>query len=56
MTDENLFDRINVLRVWTRTGKPWDQGPTSNYTKDRQANPENIDIRRTIKAGIIVRF
>jgi len=53
---ENVFDSINVLRVWSRTGDPWDQGPTSNYSKDRQANPENVDIRRTIRAGIIVRF
>ena len=53
---ENVFDHINVLRVWTATGKPWDQGPTSNYSKDRQANPENVDIRRTIKAGLIIRL
>ncbi len=53
---ENLFDNINVLRVWTATGMAWDQGPTSNYPKDRQANPESVDIRRTIRAGIIIRF
>lgn len=53
---ENLFDHINVLRVWTRTGKAWDQGPTSNYSKDRQANPENVDIRRTIRTGLIIRL
>jgi len=53
---QNIFDNINVLRVWSRTGDPWDQGPTSNYTKDRQANPENVDIRRTIRAGIIIRL
>ena len=53
---ENLFDHINVLRVWSRTGKAWDQGPTSNYPKDRQANPENVDVRRTIRTGIIIRF
>ncbi len=52
----NAFDWINDLRVWSRTGDPWDQGPTSNYTEDRQANPENVDIRRMIKAGIILRF
>lgn len=52
----NIFDNINVLRVWTRTGKPWDQGPTSNYPKDRQANPENVDVRRMIHLGLIVRF
>lgn len=53
---ENIFDHINVLRVWTRTGDPWDQGPTSNYTNDRQANPENVDLRRRIRAGIIIRL
>ncbi len=53
---ENLFDKINVLRVWTRTGDPWDQGPTSIFSKDRQANPENVDTRRTIRTGVIVRF
>ncbi|MBN2093432.1 TonB-dependent receptor [candidate division KSB1 bacterium] len=53
---ENLFDNINVLRVWTATGDPWNQGPTSNYSKDRQANPENVDIRRDLRAGLIVRF
>jgi outer membrane receptor protein involved in Fe transport len=53
---QNLFDNINVLRVWTATGKPWDQGPTSNYPKDRQANPESVDIRRMVYLGLIVRF
>ena len=53
---ENVFDHINVLRVWTATGKAWDGGSTSNYSKDRQGNPENVDIRRTIKAGLIVRL
>jgi len=56
MKVENVFDRINVLRVWSRTGDPWDQGPTSNYSMDRQANPENVDIRRRIRAGIIIRL
>jgi len=42
--------------VWTATGKPWDQGPTSNYPKDRQANPESVDIPRIIRAGIIIRL
>ena len=53
---QNVFDHINVLRVWTATGKAWDQGPTSNYPKDRQANPESVDIRRVIKAGVIIRL
>ena len=53
---ENLFDRINVVRVWSRTGDPWSDGPTSNYSKDRQANPENVGIRRQIRAGFIIRL
>jgi outer membrane receptor protein involved in Fe transport len=53
---ENFFDHINVLRVWTRTGQAWDQGPTSNYPKDRQANPENVDVRRTVRVGLIIRL
>jgi outer membrane receptor protein involved in Fe transport len=53
---QNLFDRINVLRVWTATGDPWDGGQTSNYSKDRQGNPENVDIPRVIRAGLIVRL
>jgi len=53
---ENLFDHINVLRVWTRTGEAWNEGPTSTRSKDRQANPENVDIRRTIRAGLIIRL
>lgn len=52
----NAFDWKNDLRVWSRTGDPWNQGPTSNYTLDRQANPENVDVRRMIKAGIIIRY
>ena len=53
---ENLFDNINTLRVWSRTGEAWSDGPTSNFSKDRQANPENVDIRRTIRTGIVLRF
>ncbi|MBN2365061.1 MAG: TonB-dependent receptor [Calditrichaeota bacterium] len=53
---ENVLDRINVVRVWTATGKAWDGGPTSNYPKDRQANPESVDVRRRIYLGLIVRF
>ncbi len=53
---ENVFDNINVLRVWTATGQPWDGGPTSNYPKDRQANPDNVGIRRMVRLGLIVRF
>jgi outer membrane receptor protein involved in Fe transport len=53
---ENIFDNINTLRVWTATGDPWDQGITSTYSKDRQANPENVGIRRTIRLGLIFRI
>ncbi|MCP5064043.1 MAG: TonB-dependent receptor [Ignavibacteriae bacterium] len=53
---ENLFDQINVTRVWSRTGEAWSDGPTSNYSKDRQANPENVGTRRQIRAGFIIRL
>ena len=53
---ENIFDHINVLRVWTQTGDPWDAGDTSIQSNDRQANPENVDIRRTVRTGIVFRF
>ncbi len=52
----NLFDKINVARVWSRTGEAWSDGPTSNFSKDRQANPENVGVRRQIRAGIIFRL
>ena len=53
---ENIFDHINVLRVWTQTGDPWDAGDTSIQSNDRQANPENVDIRRTVRTSIVFRF
>ncbi len=52
----NLFDAINTNLVWTRTGDPWDEGPTSVRTKDRQANPENVATRRIMRVGVIMEF
>jgi len=52
----NLFNAKNVLYVWTRTGKPWDAGPLSSYTKDRQMNPANVGAPRRITVGLRVYF
>jgi outer membrane receptor protein involved in Fe transport len=48
----NLFDTINPQLVWTATGDPWDGGPITQNTPDRQRNPANIDVRRSIQVGI----
>ncbi len=48
----NVFDSINPVNVWSTSGDPWDAGPTSSRTLDRQRNPSNIGLRRTIKLGI----
>jgi hypothetical protein len=48
----NLFDTINPQLVWTATGDPWDGGPITQNTPDRQRNPGNVDVRRSIQAGI----
>jgi len=48
---ENIFDHINPRYVWSETGDPWDGGPTTRTTKDRQANPENVGPRREIRIG-----
>ena len=53
---ENLFDTINTKYIWSRTGDPWDEGPTSVRTNDRQANPANVDVRRSIRAGFYIEF
>lgn len=51
---ENLFDVINTRYIWSATGNPWDEGPTSVRPMDRQANPANVDPRRTIRAGLFI--
>lgn len=51
---ENVFDVINTRLVWTDTGDPWDEGPTSVRPYDRQANPANVDPRRSIRAGLFI--
>jgi outer membrane receptor protein involved in Fe transport len=48
----NLFDTINPQSVWTATGDPWDGGPITQNTPDRQRNPGNIDVRRSIQVGV----
>jgi hypothetical protein len=53
---KNLFDRFNTNYVWTLTGKAWDAGVGSSYSKDRQHNPENIGIPRQISFGLRVIF
>jgi len=52
----NLFDRLNVVRVWQKTGKAWDEGPTSSYSLDRQADPSYIGLRRSVKLGMYIKF
>jgi len=53
---DNVFDNINTVLVWTRTGESWDEGPTSVRSKDRQGNPENVGPRRSIRLGAFVEF
>ncbi|MBN2010847.1 TonB-dependent receptor [candidate division KSB1 bacterium] len=52
----NALDHINVQAIWTETGDPWNAGPYSTSTKDRQANPDNVGRRRDIRVGCYVRF
>ncbi len=56
MNIDNVFDAINTRLIWTRTGEALDQGPTSVLPKDRQANPSNLDPRRSIRVGFYVEF
>jgi outer membrane receptor protein involved in Fe transport len=52
----NVFDNLNDVTVWTRTGEAWNQGPTSVFSKDFQSDPENMGPRRSFRAGIILEF
>ena len=52
----NLFDNINTLNVWPTSGDPLDAGPTYSRTRDRMRNPNYVDIRRSIQAGIRLDF
>ena len=52
----NLFDNINAQSVWPTSGDPLDAGPTYSRTRDRMRNPGNVDIRRSIQAGIRLDF
>ncbi|MBM4169834.1 MAG: TonB-dependent receptor [Ignavibacteria bacterium] len=53
---ENVLDALNTVRVWTHTGEPWTQGPTSIFTQDRQANPRSVGPRRALRFGFFVDF
>jgi len=48
----NLLDAVNTQLVWTATGDPWDAGPITQNTPDRQRNPANVDVRRRIQVGV----
>lgn len=52
----NLLDRLNTNYVWSETGEPWDAGPSTYYSKDRQMNPENVGPRRDIRFGMYIKF
>ncbi len=56
MNIENVFDTENTRFVWTRTGEPLTQGPTSILPPDRQANPANVYPRRAIRLGLNLNF
>jgi len=56
LTIQNLFDNINPVHVWTTTGDPWDAGITTSRTLDRQRNPTNVGVRRTIQIGTRLDF
>ncbi|MFH1582031.1 MAG: hypothetical protein ABIC39_08220, partial [Pseudomonadota bacterium] len=52
----NVFDRLNASKVWQKTGEAWNEGPTSSFSLDRQADPSNMGPRRSIKLGMYVKF
>jgi hypothetical protein len=52
----NVFDEINALNVWATSGDPLDAGPSYSRTRDRMRVPSNVDIRRSIQAGIRLDF
>jgi len=52
----NVFDRINATSVWSTSGLPLDAGPSYSRTRDRMRNPSNVDLRRSIQAGLRLDF
>ena len=52
----NLFDSLNPVNVWSVTGDPWDAGPASSRTLDRQRNPDNVSLRRSFQLGVRLDF
>ncbi len=54
---ENLFDAQYPLSVWSRTGKPWDDGWEGLFASyDSQRNPANVGAPRLIRGGLRVEF
>lgn len=56
MNVNNVFDSKNTRYVWSRTGEALSEGPTSIRPFDRQANPENLFPRRSVKFGLDIHF
>jgi outer membrane receptor protein involved in Fe transport len=54
LTVTNLFDRQNVVQVYSRTGKPFDTGMANlvGTSPDADHNPTHVGPPRIIKAGI----
>jgi outer membrane receptor protein involved in Fe transport len=52
----NLLDDINALNVWATSGDPLDAGPSYSRTRDRMRVPSNVDVRRSIQAGVRLDF
>jgi outer membrane receptor protein involved in Fe transport len=53
----NLFDAQNPMRVWSRTGKPWDDGWEGLFSSyDMQRDPSNVGPPRLIRAGIRLEY
>lgn len=55
MEATNLFDRINALSVYSRTGDPWDAGWGGLGTSpDAVKDPSNVGPRREVRAGCTI--
>jgi len=52
----NLFDRVNVTSVFSRTGKPNDPGPSATGYTDQYEAWHNYGTPRTISVGLRIFF
>ena len=52
----NLFDRVNVLQVYSRTGKADDPGPGSTSYTDNYDTWHYYGTPRTINVGLRIFF